>query len=189
LKWILRICVAVSFFLVVTVTSVFVIQNTADGPIGPIPGASFSSGTEVTGLVNLSEIVDFDDEIEFELLSKKTSRTTGAFTYQDELYIPCDLGFIWNRFPTGVARTMLNVIYLFKDWHEFAALDGRALIRKGGYIYRRHLTKVIDPVLIDALRATILEGLETVELPVEKLGPIPTEGPRDIWFFRVDMPT
>jgi len=189
LKWILRICLAVSFLLVVTVASVFVIQNTADGPIGPIPGASFSSGTEVAGVVNLSELVDFDDQIEFQLLSKKTSRITGAITYQGELYIPCDLGFIWNRFPPSMARAMLNVIYLFKDWHEHAALDGGVLIRKEGYIYRSNLKKVIDPVLIDALRATILEGLETVELPVEKLGPIPTEGPRDIWFFRVDMPT
>ena len=83
---------------------------------------------------------------------------------------------------------MLNVIYLFKDWHEHAALDGRVLIRKDGKLYRRQLTKATDPILIDALRATILRGLETIELPVEKLGPVPTEGPRDIWFFHVLMP-
>ena len=138
------------------------------------------------GPVNWSTIIGFNDQLEFQLVSTESSRVVGAIVLEDVLYIPCDLGFIWNRFPSGIARWMLHAIYIFKDWHEHAMQDGRVIIRKNGMLYERRLVRVTDTDELTVLRNSVVEGLKQVELPVDELGSIPTKGPRDIWFFRVD---
>jgi hypothetical protein len=79
---------------------------------------------------------------------------------------------------------MLNLIYVFKRWHLQAVEDGRALLRIDGKLYKADFVKVDDPELTGILKAK-LEDLAR-EFFTQGLGPAPTEGPRDIWFFRMD---
>ena len=56
----------VGSLVVAGVVSVLVIQNSADGPVGPIPGGGFTSGMTVEGDVNMVEVVDFNDQVEIQ---------------------------------------------------------------------------------------------------------------------------
>jgi hypothetical protein len=99
-------------------------------------------------------------------------------------YMTCDLGFIWNRLDSGMPRFVFNTIYVFKTWHLDAVKDGRALIRLDGKIYKTQFVKVEDENLKDRLKVE-LETLAN-EYFGGNLGPAPTSGPSDIWFFRMD---
>ncbi len=74
---------------------------------------------------------------------------------------------------------------MFKRWHEDALSDGRAVLRIGGNLYERQAVRVTDPALDAALRAQ-LEDMARQWLGDTARSPAPTEGPRDIWFFRMD---
>ena len=122
--------------------------------------------------------------IELELVGPGTSRYTGIMVHDGQVYIPCDLGFMWGRF-TGTTRNVLHLIYLFKHWHEDALQDGRVVIRADGKRYEGQAVKVTDPSLDTALRSQ-LEDMAKVWVAPDTLGPAPTEPPNDIWFFRID---
>lgn len=171
-----------------------VAQRLSDGPIGPIQGGSFRSGELVTEaevdwvLATQGEIENQRKEpllIEFELVGNGTSRITGLFLHDGELYLPCDLGFGWARF-TGTRRHILHLVYLLKDWHQEAQNDGRIVLRMDGKRYPRHAVRVTDPELDAALRAKF-ERLATGWVAPDAYPAAPTKGPNDIWFFRVAM--
>ncbi len=122
--------------------------------------------------------------VELQLVEPVSSRYTGIMVRDGELYVPCDLGFMWNRFD-GQQRFMLRLIYWFKTWHEHAVLDGRAVIRLDGNRYEGALVRVTDASLEEALRAQ-LETMASTSLAPETLGPRPAEAPNDIWFFRLE---
>lgn len=168
-------------------------QRMSDGPMGPIPGGKLRSGPLVTEAnVDWSAATDGKIdvqtgeslEVELQLVNPPSSRTTGVMLHEGKLYIPCDLGYIWNRF-SGNTRYILNAIYLVKRWHHDVERDGRVVIRLDGKRYERQAVRVTDPEMVAALKAKINEGLTLLDLP-EELGPIPTEEPNDIWFFRLD---
>ena len=164
----------------------------SDGPIGPIPGGPLTSGELVTEarvdwLAATEGLIESQPQpyfVEFELEESATSRTTGILLLDGEIYIPCDLGFGWARF-SGLRRWILHGIYLVKSWHERASLDGRAVLRMGGTRYARQAVRVTDPERVEALRRK-LEALTEQWVAPEPLAPRPTEGPRDVWFFRLD---
>jgi hypothetical protein len=99
----------------------------------------------------------------------------------------CDLGFMWNRFE-GRQRLILNLIYIFKRWHQNAVEDGRALLRVEDKIYKANFVKVEDPELNDILKVKLEELGRQYVAPAE-LGPRPAEEPNDVWFFRMDPRT
>jgi hypothetical protein len=156
-----------------------------DGPIGPIPGGELRTG-------KLDDSVDPDwvermngsamGEVELQLENPVGSRTTAAFVYDGDLYVPCDLGFVWRRVPKASLRTMLRVIWSFKDWHENAMADGRVVVRIDGRRYERHAVRVTDPALLSVFREQMANGAAGA---FGALLPIETN-PDDIWFFRLD---
>ena len=101
-----------------------------------------------------------------------------------QLYVPCDLGFMWGRF-SGSRRWILNLIFVFKRWHEDALRDGRVVLRIEGKRYERQAVRVTDPDLLAMLRLQLEEMAEQWVSP-DPLGEAPTSGPKDIWFFRMD---
>ena len=173
-----------------------VAQRMSDGPTGPIPGGQLRTGTLVTEpdidwpvvLGEKGGCVDGDcapmESIELQLVEPLGSRTTGIMVHDGQLYVPCDLGFMWGRF-SGQQRLMLHLIYIFKDWHEEAERDGRVVLRIAGKRYERQAVRVTDPALLATLRAQ-LEDMARSWVSPAPLGEAPTEGPRDIWFFRMD---
>ncbi len=177
--------IGVVVVLVIVVTGAVVVQRMADGPSGPIAGGKLKSGELVQAAdVNWEEA--FGDEpfasIELELVSTGTSRITGAFVHEGSLYIPCDLGYLWRRAPETSSRLILGTIWLFKDWHEKAAEDGRVVIRLHDKLYNGEAVRVMDEVMLAQFRGRVESAAAEFFGTFREV----EVSPEDIWFFRVD---
>lgn len=180
-----RLALFVLLALLVLIGAVLVAVRFADGPVGPIPGGALTKGPLVTdadidwnGVLGGQSVAT----IEFQLVEPVGSRSVGAFAHEGELYVPCDLGFVWRRMPDTSTRTLLRLIWVFKRWHEDALKDGRVVIRVDGKRYARQAVLVTDETLKTAFRQKVLAGAEEF---FGGLMPIETD-PKDIWFFRLD---
>jgi hypothetical protein len=173
----------------------YVLLKRSDGTEGPLPGGPLRSGALVTTDVDWTDVLGDKGAchggdcapmapIELQLVDPAWTRVTGIMVHDGELYVPCDLGFMWGRF-SGQRRWVLNAIYVFKRWHEDAVRDGRVVLRIDGKRYERQAVRVNDPALVAALKAQ-LEDMARQWVAPEPLGPAPTDGPNDIWFFRID---
>jgi hypothetical protein len=160
-----------------------VAQRISDGPTGPISGGRLQSG-ELVSDPDIDWSFAVGQEIELQLVEPMGSRTTGVMVHEGELYVACDLGFIWARF-SGRRRWILNVIYLFKGWHEDVMRDGRVVLRIEGKLYERQAVRVTDPELLGRLRRQVEVGVAEWIAP-EPLAAAPSDVPNDIWFFRMD---
>lgn len=172
-------------------------QRMTDGPLNAmIPGGPLETGTLITQRTidwkaELGDLGTCTDgvcadmaPVEFQLVDPAHSRYVGIMVHDGELYVPCDLGYMWGRFA-GNQRRMLHLIYVFKRWHEDALLDGRAVVRIDGKRYERQAVRVTDPALTTALKSQ-LEDMARAWVAPAALAPPPIEGPNDIWFFRLD---
>ncbi len=181
--WLKNLGIGIATLIVVAVLAIVITQRVSDGPIEFLQGGSFKTGELVT-----EPVTDWSfaagKTSEFELEAFGTSRTAGYIVHEGIPYMTCDLGFIWNRLD-GRAKTILNLIYVFKTWHHDAVEDGRARLRIDGKIYPTQFTKVEDPELNAALRVE-LENLARGHFAPNELGPAPTEAPNDVWFFRIE---
>lgn len=178
-----RVLFVVLLLLVSSLAVAAFIQSRADGPYGPVAGGELRTGELQRGPVT-DWAFAHGAELELQLLTPLGSRITGALVRDGVLYIPCDLGFFWGRMD-GQQRWLLHLIYLLKTWHTDAEKDGRVVLRIEGKRYEQQLVRVTEQALLQQLR-TDLEELAREWLAPQVLGPAPTEGPRDIWFFRVD---
>jgi hypothetical protein len=157
LRWLLRLVLAA----IALVALLFFGARLHDGPLGPIPGGALASGPEVTEAIGDWSFAKEVGEIELQLASEGTSRTTWILVFDGQAYVPCSLGF-----PPG------------KRWHEQAAADGRATLRIEGRRYPVTLTKLDD--------AAVAQMETTVRAEVgRKYGQAP---PTDagVWLFRVE---
>ena len=182
--------------LVALLVGIGVVARFSDGPMGPIPGGTLRTGSLVSEADIDWSIVLGDkgacvrgvcppmEPIELQLVEPPGSRTTGIMVHKGQLYVPCDLGFMWGRF-SGSQRWILHLVYIFKRWHEDALRDGRVVLRIVGKRYERQAVRVTDPELVATLRLQLEEMAEQWVSP-DPLGEAPTDGPRDIWFFRMD---
>ena len=161
--------------------AVLVLQRVSDGPIEPLQGGPFKTGEIIEGPVDDWSFGELGNT-QFELEGYGTSRRAGYIILDGVAYMTCDLGFIWNRLE-GFPKFVLNTIYVFKTWHTDAVEDGRARIRIDGKIYKAQFVKVEDPVLQEKLKARIEVLFREM---FGELGPVPTDGPKDMWFFRMD---
>ena len=189
--WLRYVAIGVAALVFLLGASVLVAKRMSDGPLTEmIPGGALQAGPLEAGaglaaaLTCGTVVCPKTSTIELELVGPATSRYTGIMVHDGQVYIPCDLGFMWGRF-TGTTRSILHLIYLFKHWHEDALQDGRVVIRAGGKRYEGQAVKVTDPSLDTALRSQ-LEEMAKVWVAPDTLGPPPTEPPNDIWFFRID---
>jgi len=102
--------------------------------------------------------------------------------YEGQLYVPCDLGFIWRRAPAP-AKWLMALVSLVKRWHEQVLRDGRVVIRIRGDRYERQAVRVNEPQLLEALRASVEErAVGLLSSPLREASP-DTDA---IWFFRLD---
>jgi hypothetical protein len=176
------VAVALGGLIVAIVATVLLAGRFADGPIGPIAGGPFRSGELVTGPAAWPPIQD-GRQVELQLVDPPQSRTTGSLIYEDKLYIPCDLGFIWRRLPSAGMRGIARVLWAVKHWHEDALRDGRAVLRIDGKRYQGQAVRVEDPALLGALRA-LMEERAAAYMHTTLTG-APAD-PEAIWFFRID---
>lgn len=180
-SWLKVLAKVFGIVLILLIVSGLIAQRMSDGPTQFIPGGKLRSGVLVTEPDIDWSLIDVTF-VELQLVKPMGSRTTGTMLYEGQLYIPCDLGFMWRRF-SGAQSMILHGIWIFKRWHKDALIDGRVVLRIDGKRYERQAVKVTDPVLLDALR------LQLEEQAVEYFGgPLPDAqtNPEDIWFFRMD---
>jgi hypothetical protein len=180
--WLRRSALGIGALVLAGIVTLLIYQRFSDGPTGPLTGGPFTSGAVVSAPV--TDWTPLAGDFEFELVGEKTSRTAGGVLLDDNLYITCDLGFIWSRLPDGVPRNLLHVIWWFKDWHEKALADSRVRIRKNGSIYPVTIERVTDQQLLERLKSNIEIEAGKFFGP-DELGPRPVNPPNDIWFFRV----
>ena len=131
LRWVIRL-VAV---LAVLVGLVFVGARLHDGPFGPIPGGALAGGALVAAPVADWSFAKDVVEIELQLVSQSTSRTTWIVVHDGKAYVPAA-----TDFPPG------------KTWHRAALADGRAILRIAGTRYPVTLTKLDDTATLAAVR-------------------------------------
>jgi hypothetical protein len=194
-RWPARVAIALAALSLLGFAALRIAQHRSDGPLnGLLAGGSLRSGVLVPAPVDWREVLGERGgcaggkcaemaPIEFELSGPGTSRWVGIMQREGELFVPCDLGFMWGRF-SGTQRHVLHLIYVFKHWHEDALSDGRAVLRIDGTRYAGQAERVTAPALVAALRAQ-LEEMGRQWVAPEPLAPPPSEGPRDIWFFRI----
>lgn len=172
--------------------AVFALRFT-DGPVPPFQGGELTSGPLVTDSEvdwvaatggEIERQIDAPLLIELQLVEPVGSRQTGVMLYESQLYVPCDLGFSWNRFKDR-RRTILHLVHLFKRWHLDADRDGRVVLRINGKRYERQAVRVTDPKVDAALRAQLIVMVENWSTPEEYGSEVP-DPPNDIWFFRMD---
>ena len=190
-RWLGYTVKTVGILILALIGAVFIAQRLSDGPLNDIlPGGPLHAGTlaPVSGLATALPCVDnvcpAMEPIEFELAGPGTSRYTGIMVHDGQVYIPCDLGFMWGRF-SGRQRHVLHMIYLFKHWHEDALRDGRVVVRVDGKRYEGQAVRITDQATDAALRAQLEDMARQWVAPATLAAP-PTEGPNDIWFFRID---
>jgi hypothetical protein len=157
LRWLLRIAVG----LAALVALLFFAARLHDGPLGPIPGGPLEGGAEVSEPVADWSFVKDIAEVELQLASQGTSRTTWILFHEGQGYVPCSLGF-----PPG------------KRWHHDAVVDGRAVLRIEGKRYPVTLTK-LDEAATQQLAPAVRAEVE------RKYGQLP---PSDagVWLFRLE---
>ncbi len=160
LRWLIRIVLA----LVAAVALLFLVSRFADGPlVAPIPGGPLVSGEEVSEPVTDWAFAREVGEIELQLASQTSSRTTWILLLDGQAYVPCSLGF-----PPG------------KSWYKEAAADGRATLRIEGKRYPVTLTK-LDDAAVQQMEATVRAEV------TRKYGREPPSGAGGgVWLFRVE---
>ena len=184
LRWLGIALVALVAVLVAVLVGIGVVARFSDGPIGPFPGGPLRAGSLVSEPAVDWSFAEEIGEVELQLAEPLSSRTTGILVHEGQLYVPCDLGFIWRRVP-GPLRGMLFVIWVFKRWHEEALRDGRVVLRIDGKRYERQAVRVTDPELFAALSSLMREGVaEFFQEPAERWN-LPPD-PDAIWFFRME---
>ena len=109
---------------------VVVVARNSDGPLGALAGGPLEAGEAVTGPVDWAFLKDVDT-LELQLVQPPRSRTVWAVLHDGAPYVPCGLpGF-----------------RLWKQWPHEAVMDGRAILRSEGRLYRGRLVKVEDASL------------------------------------------
>lgn len=113
-----------------------------DGPLGPIAGGPFESGTRHVGADPDWRFVADRETVEFQLLEPARSRTTWILVHDERIFIPC--GYMdtdWGR--------------AWKQWPIEAERDGRALLRVDDVVYPRQLQRIRSGRLIEPLVAEL----------------------------------
>jgi len=188
-----RIILFVLLTLFISIAGVLFALRFADGPVPPFQGGRLTSGPLVTDSEvdwiaatggEIERQIDAPLLIELQLVEPVGSRQTGVMLYEGQLYVPCDLGFSWNRFKDR-RRIILHLVHLFKRWHLNANRDGRVVLRINEKRYERQAVRVTDPKVDAALRAQLIAMVENWSTPEEYGSEVP-DPPNDIWFFRMD---
>lgn len=120
------------------VAALFLGARFHDGPLAIIPGGPLVSGDWVEPPTGDWSFATDLGEIEMQLESQSTSRTTWILVREGVAYVPCSLGF-----PPG------------KNWYEEAQRDGRAILRVEGRRHRVTLVRDEDPALAAFARAEV----------------------------------
>lgn len=110
--------------LILALALLFLLARSFDGPLGMIPGGTFSTGTVQPSPSDWSFVHAIE---EIELQSDNRSRTVWIVALDGRAYVP-----VSPDFPP------------FKIWHEKALTDPQAEVRIEGNRYKVRLKRITD---------------------------------------------
>jgi hypothetical protein len=150
----------------VTIITLRIDNQDADGPSILFPGGELVSGEMHTGPEPDWRFTDDIPTIELQLVDPLSSRTIFVMESEGKVYV-----------PSGYMRSTLGRIW--KDWaFQADAGDGLAVARIGGVRYERQLIRVKDGPAIDGVVAKL----------AQKYGPGATRQAvedGDLWIFEM----
>ena len=136
LKWLMGFALLLTFAI-----SMFLFyMRFHDGPIEIFAGGAFKTGESIEGTEPDWSALKDRETIQFQTLEPARSRTTWLAVHQGKIYT-----------PSGYMNSKAGKIW--KQWPRNAMVDGRALMRIDGKIYKRQLIRINadDPATIHVL--------------------------------------
>jgi len=166
LRIVLQIVGILVLILAVTIITLRIDNQDADGPSILFPGGELVSGEMHTGPEPDWRFTDDIPTIELQLVDPLSSRTIFVMESEGKVYV-----------PSGYMRSTLGRIW--KDWaFQADAGDGLAVARIDGVRYERQLIRVKDGPAIDGVVAKL----------AQKYGPGATRQAvedGDLWIFEM----
>lgn len=173
LRWLIQIIGLVLLLLAVTIVTLKLKHQDADGPSVLFPGGELVSGELYRGAEPDWSFTDDIFTIELQLGDPPTSRRIFIMESDGNIYV-----------PSGYMRSFLGRIW--KDWaFEADDGDGLAVARIDGVRYERRLERVTDPTIIEGVAEKLAQkyaGGATPEAVAEVERSV-AEG--DTWIFEL----
>lgn len=173
LRWLIQIIGLVVLLLAVTIITLKLKHQDADGPSVLFPGGELVSGELYRGAEPDWSFTDDIFTIELQLGDPPTSRRIFIMESDGNIYV-----------PSGYMRSFLGRIW--KDWaFEADDGDGLAVARIDGVRYERRLERVTDPTIVEGVAEKLAQkyaGGATPEAVAEVERSV-AEG--DTWIFEL----
>lgn len=173
LRWLIQIIGLVVLLLAVTIVTLKLKHQDADGPSVLFPGGELVSGELYRGAEPDWSFTDDIFTIELQLGDPPTSRRIFIMESDGNIYV-----------PSGYMRSFLGRIW--KDWaFEADDGDGLAVARIDGVRYERRLERVTDPTIVEGVAEKLAQkyaGGATPEAVAEVERSV-AEG--DTWIFEL----
>lgn len=168
-KILLKVIAWLLVSIIVLVVGVFTAARFHDGPVGPLAGGSFTTGSPHTGHEPDWSFVRDISEVQFQSLNPERSRTAWIVEVDGRIFI-----------PSGYMTTTLGKIW--KHWPYEAEKDGRVLLRVDGTIYERHLDRIQEGEILKPILAELGRKYIGGNVPMQAV----TSG--NLWIFEASAP-
>lgn len=173
LRWLIQAVGLVALLLAVTIVTLKLKHQDADGPSVLFPGGELVSGELYRGAEPDWSFTDDIFTIELQLGDPPTSRRIFVMESEGRIYV-----------PSGYMRSFLGRIW--KDWaFEADSGDGLAVARIDGVRYERRLERVMDPAVIKGVAEKLAQKYAGGATPetVAEIERSVAEG--DTWIFEL----
>lgn len=126
----------------------------ADGPWGVVPGGAFSESAQPAPQ-DWSFTKDLDT-VEFQLIDPVSSRTSWIMEHNNRVFI-----------PSGYMNSTVGK--LWKHWPMHAEINGTALLRINGEVYRVTLKRTKNPELLRPVMGELARKYMSAQPPLDTM--------------------
>ena len=126
----------------------------ADGPWGVVPGGAFSESAQPAPQ-DWSFTEDLDT-VEFQLIDPVSSRTSWIMEHNNRVFI-----------PSGYMNSTVGK--LWKHWPMHAEINGTALLRINGEVYRVTLKRTKNPELLRPVMGELARKYMSAQPPLDTM--------------------
>ncbi|MDA1075300.1 MAG: hypothetical protein O3A63_11150 [Proteobacteria bacterium] len=173
LRIILQVVGVIVLIPLVTIATLRIDNQDADGPSILFPGGELVSGELYTGHEPDWSFTDDVPTIELQLVDPLSSRTIFVMESDGKVYI-----------PSGYMRSVLGRIW--KDWaFQADAGDGLAVARIKGVRYERQLIRVMDGEVMAGVAAKLAQKYSGGETPEAVAAIRKSVADGDTWIFEM----
>ena len=140
----------------------------ADGPWGVVPGGAFSESAQPAPQ-DWSFTKDLDT-VEFQLIDPVSSRTSWIMEHNNRVFI-----------PSGYMNSTVGK--LWKHWPMHAEINGTALLRINGEVYRVTLKRTKNPELLRPVMGELARKYMSAQPPLDTM--LDEDENNNLWVFEL----